>query len=54
MPPIRTAPDCGSNSRSSKRATDDLPEPLGPTIPIFSPAETLNDSALCAARRPPG
>ena len=31
-------PACGSNRRSSSRAIEDLPEPLGPTMPIFSPA----------------
>ena len=35
-------------------ATDDFPEPLGPTIPIFSPAATVKESPSWAAPRPPG
>jgi len=52
--PFRTVPRCGSKSLSNSRATEDLPEPLGPTMPIFSPAATVKDSPSCAARRPPG
>ena len=47
-------PCCGSKRRSSRRATEDLPEPLGPTMPIFSPAPTVKESPSWAAPRPPG
>ena len=45
---------CGSNRRNNSRAIEDLPEPLGPTMPIFSPAATAKDSPSCAGCRPPG
>ena len=47
-PSIRTLPDCGSYSRSSSRTIDDLPEPLGPTMPTRSPGSTTNDRPRCA------
>ena len=47
-------PSAGSKRRSRSRAIDDLPAPEGPTMPIFSPAATVNESPSCAARRPPG
>ena len=44
----------GRTGAAAAAATDDLPEPLGPTMPTRSPAATANDSPSCAARRPPG
>ena len=43
---MRTVPLCGSYRRSSRRTIEDLPEPLGPTMPTRSPAATLKDRPL--------
>ena len=48
-PSIRIAPEVGSTSRSTLRATVDLPQPDSPTSPSVSPTPTekLTPSTAC-------
>src|SRR3954447_10422694 len=53
VPPTRRTPAVGSRSRTTSRATVDLPLPDSPTNPNVSPASSVNETPSTARTAPP-